>query len=390
MPQTSPRLDLPYLQPSQAQKHVTHNDALQRLDVLTQLVVNQFDAANPPALPEFGEVFALGSSPTGAWAGQSQMLAAFTESGWMFVAPQEGWRTWGVAEQELRTFDGTDWIPSDFSLQNVDGLGIGTTSDAVNRLAVNAAATLLNHEGTGGHQVKINKAATTDTASMLFQSNFTGHAELGLAGDNIFAVKTSADGVAWQQVITADPQTQAITFAPAGSDRVEIRNDALDVNVPITGTAVQATAADVTPGRLMIAENGVLKSDVLGTVSQAGGVPTGSIIERGSNANGHYVRFADGTQICTVHDFELAFLNSATIRNDWVFPVPFIDSTRTVTYTMTRSPTNVAPPNSYRSGFQFEDTQVESPTQARIAWLGSGWSNQGSLYCRVMAIGRWF
>ena len=30
-----------------------------------------------------------------------------------------------------------------------------------------------------------------------------------------------------------------------------------------------------------------------------GGVPTEAIIERGSNANGEYVRFADGTQICT-------------------------------------------------------------------------------------------
>ena len=37
----------------------------------------------------------------------------------------------------------------------------------------------------------------------------------------------------------------------------------------------------------------------VGTVSQSGGVPTGAIIERGSNANGEYVRYADGTQICT-------------------------------------------------------------------------------------------
>ncbi len=39
--------------------------------------------------------------------------------------------------------------------------------------------------------------------------------------------------------------------------------------------------------------------NVLGTVAQSSGVPTGAIIERGSNANGEYVRFADGTQICT-------------------------------------------------------------------------------------------
>ncbi|MNJ61737.1 hypothetical protein D3C77_575420 [compost metagenome] len=38
---------------------------------------------------------------------------------------------------------------------------------------------------------------------------------------------------------------------------------------------------------------------IVGTVSQSGGVPTGAIIESGSNANGTYTRFADGTQICT-------------------------------------------------------------------------------------------
>lgn len=39
---------------------------------------------------------------------------------------------------------------------------------------------------------------------------------------------------------------------------------------------------------------------VVGTVSQDGGIPTGAVIEAGSNANGSYARFADGTQICTI------------------------------------------------------------------------------------------
>ena len=36
----------------------------------------------------------------------------------------------------------------------------------------------------------------------------------------------------------------------------------------------------------------------LGTVSEDEGVPTGAIIESGSNANGEYVKFANGTMIC--------------------------------------------------------------------------------------------
>lgn len=38
--------------------------------------------------------------------------------------------------------------------------------------------------------------------------------------------------------------------------------------------------------------------NILGTVSQSAGVPTGAVIERGSNANGEYVKYADGTLEC--------------------------------------------------------------------------------------------
>lgn len=51
------------------------------------------------------------------------------------------------------------------------------------------------------------------------------------------------------------------------------------------------------------------KSNVLGPVGQSAGVPTGAVIERGSNSNGEYVRFADGTQIC------FGTYNSATANN---------------------------------------------------------------------------
>ncbi|OHC43918.1 MAG: hypothetical protein A2092_06745 [Rhodobacteraceae bacterium GWE1_64_9] len=57
---------------------------------------------------------------------------------------------------------------------------------------------------------------------------------------------------------------------------------------------------------------------ILGTVAQSGGAPTGAIIERGSNANGEYVRFADGTQICT-RSMSLT-TGSGT---SWTFPAAF-------------------------------------------------------------------
>ena len=62
--------------------------------------------------------------------------------------------------------------------------------------------------------------------------------------------------------------------------------------------------ADITefPIETVVVNDPLVKGDVLGTVSQSAGVPTGAIIERGSNANGEFVKYADGTQICTFSD----------------------------------------------------------------------------------------
>lgn len=73
-------------------------------------------------------------------------------------------------------------------------------------------------------------------------------------------------------------------------------------------------------------------ADILGTVSQSGGVPTGAIIERGSNANGEYVKFADGTMICTHNSFSVGALNTAdgglytSSNQSWPYPHVFAAS----------------------------------------------------------------
>ncbi|RRU94167.1 hypothetical protein EGI97_12830 [Stutzerimonas xanthomarina] len=73
------------------------------------------------------------------------------------------------------------------------------------------------------------------------------------------------------------------------------------------------------------------RSNILGTVSQSGGVPTGALIERGSNANGEYVRFADGTQIGTVYKVKAAAVGMLANgvyywSEPWTFPAAFISA----------------------------------------------------------------
>jgi hypothetical protein len=240
MPSTSPRLSLPYLQPAQAQKHVTHNEALQLLDAVVQLRVSAFDAATPPAAPAAGEVWALAASPTGDWSGQGGRLALWDGTGWQFLQPREGWIAWDAAAQGLRAWTDGAWAPAAPALQNLPGLGIGTAWDGVNRLAVVADATLLSHAG-AGHQVKVNKAAPAQTASLLFQSDWTGHAEMGLAGGLDFGLKVS-DGTAWSTALTVARATGIVTL-PQGAT----------VMGRLDGTAVQSGPTDATPGRLLTA-----------------------------------------------------------------------------------------------------------------------------------------
>lgn len=226
MPDNSAILGLPYLLPSQAQKHVTHNEALRLLDILVQLSVEAMDAQTPPTVPTDGSAYILGGAPTGVWDGHAGQIAAFVEGGWQFLAPKPGWRAWDRALGEFRVWDGISWGLPSSAPETLNTLGIATSADAANRFAVASEAVLLNHAG-AGHQLKINKAATGDTASLLFQSAFAGHAEMGLAGSLDFLVKVSPDGVNWADALVAEAASGAVALPQGitlggGSDRLQV------------------------------------------------------------------------------------------------------------------------------------------------------------------------
>ncbi len=249
MSQSSPILSLPYLQPSQAQKHVTHNEALETLDLVVQLSVESFDGTVPPAAPEEGEVHVPATGATGDWAGRDAQIAIWRDAMWQFLTPLAGWRAWDGAADQIRVWDGSDWIVPTGATDGLPGVGVGTLSDATNVLAVQGPASLLTHDG-AGHQLKVNKAAAGDTASLLFQSGWTGHAEMGLAGSTDFSVKVSANGAVWENAMLIDAATARAGFgadSPAarvhvrdGTGQPVLRADATDPG--FAGTAVDVRA----------------------------------------------------------------------------------------------------------------------------------------------------
>ena len=92
------------------------------------------------------------------------------------------------------------------------------------------------------------------------------------------------------------------------------------------GAAMYATLGQIPNAQVrndLTPDKAFRRGNILGTVSQSGGQPTGAVIERGSNSNGGYVRFADGTQICWRADFTAIRSNPARITETWTFPAAF-------------------------------------------------------------------
>tara|TARA_R110000850_G_scaffold191319_1_gene318249 strand:- start:397 stop:2082 length:1686 start_codon:yes stop_codon:yes gene_type:complete len=123
---------------------------------------------------------------------------------------------------------------------------------------------------------------------------------------------------------------------------------------------------------------------LLGTVSQSGGVPTGSIIEQGSNANGVYVRFADGTQICT----NQAFTTSATVDSTWTYPAAFVYPASPDRPVVTGSISSVFGSASFLhiGGISGTGGFATSITVNAVKYDGS----RQSLSAGLLAVGRWF
>ena len=240
----SPRLDLPYLQSAQAQKHVTHNEALRILDMVTQLTLVAFDQTVPPALPQEGEVYALGLGASGDWLGHDAELALLADGYWHFVTPRPGWMATQAGTDVLRLWTGSAWVaPEGPVLQNLPGVGVNTTSDGLNRLAVASANTLLTHEG-AGHQLKVNKATAGDTASLLFQDDWSGRAEMGLAGDDDFHIKVSADGSTWHEALSIEAGTGTVALALAPLARLDLAALAASKAVTAVDVLVYDTSRD--------------------------------------------------------------------------------------------------------------------------------------------------
>jgi hypothetical protein len=216
-------LGLPYIEAAQAQKHVTHNEALRVLDRLVHLAVLDRDLAAPPGGPSDGQRWIVAANPTGAWSGHATHVAAWQDGAWQFSVPSVGWLAYAIDEGVLLAWSGGAWVDALallHALQNMTLLGIGTTADAGNPLSAKLNNTLwvaktVAEGGNGDLRYKLSKESAGKTLSLLYQTNFSGRAEIGLTGDDDFHVKVSADGNSWTDALTFEKTTGCGKFNSA-------------------------------------------------------------------------------------------------------------------------------------------------------------------------------
>lgn len=103
-------LNLPLVAPAQAQKHVTVNEALSRIDALVHLSVESRNLPVPPATVEEGQSFLVADGASGVWAGQDGVVANYFNGGWQFLPPSKGWTCWVANEAVTLHHDGDKWL----------------------------------------------------------------------------------------------------------------------------------------------------------------------------------------------------------------------------------------------------------------------------------------
>ena len=160
--ESTKRLSLPLIMPGQAQKEISHNEALQVLDTLVAAAVEDVATDEPPAAPSTGQCYILGNSPSGEWSAYPGHLAAYTSVGWRFIAPTDGlqvlvkttgtFAVYGSAGWETGVVRGSRLLVNNEQVVGERAAAIaepagGTTIDAEVRSALGLVLGALRHHG---------------------------------------------------------------------------------------------------------------------------------------------------------------------------------------------------------------------------------------------------
>lgn len=222
MTEKSSRLSLPYIQPSQAQKHVTHNQALRQLDILVQMVAISDSQKSAPISAAEGDCFIIPKRASGVWSGRSNSIALWQDDAWAFLAPQAGWRVFVLSNRVLQVFDGTGWQAISGSGHGsgdvrFESLSIGADTSDQQKLAVKTETALWtaipqSEDGSGSLLHILSKESTKKDAGFIFQSDGQTRALAGLLGTDDFRITTTLDNITFRDGLRIDAATGCVSL----------------------------------------------------------------------------------------------------------------------------------------------------------------------------------
>ena len=213
MSDNTTNLLLPYLMAAQAQKHVTHNEALRLLDGLVQLSVKSRVLTAPPASPADGDRYIVGSGATGSWAGWDLNVAFWTDGAWLRLPPREGWRAWVEDEAVLLVRNGAVWQPViPTALDDLTRLGIGMAASEGSPFSAKLNSALWTalyaaDGGSGDLTQTLNRETGSDDVGLILQTGFSTRALIGMFGSDRLRIAVSPDGSGFRDALCVDPAT---------------------------------------------------------------------------------------------------------------------------------------------------------------------------------------
>lgn len=210
----TPHMALDLLEQSQAQKEVTMNEALFRLDAVLNSGALDRGLDNPPTSPAEGDVYIVGATPTGDWSGKAEHLAYFHQL-WRFIEPNAGLLIWVVDEAAHYVFNGSSWVAA-----AVSGGGGGGGSGDMAKAAYDGANINQQLVGVSAAQTLTNKtinASNNTLSNISLTSSVTGTLPLANGGTGLTVAGSSgnvltSNGTAWVSQPPAGGGSSVLSF----------------------------------------------------------------------------------------------------------------------------------------------------------------------------------
>lgn len=265
----SSRLGLPYLAAAQAQKHVTVNESLLRLDALTQLSVLSASLAAQPASPADGDLYILPAGKTGAaWGGFADGALAYWRDGvWEELAPKPGWRAFVEDEGALYARTGAGWE----KLAAADERRLIFTPGGDGVVSIYRIDTPRVQNPRTATVASVSGDVITLTApdaGLFFTQSFMA----GVAYARIWNVSKTPNQPAW---VKASPAANQLQVLDAGAIAGWAASETVQIGDPVEQTPGRVIALDISPmmqavlGRVFRQKGVLLKALVEGVGVQA-------------------------------------------------------------------------------------------------------------------------